>query len=127
VVESLVISASQYGVCERSQQCASFLLEYDGSYSYLPGSVLVDTRPIQGVIPRAVLSDVKSVTSPNRLLAARQSISATTCNSAVDANDFRYEIVRDGELYILDTCITALRNDAEMSNALGAIWEYVGQ
>lgn len=126
--ESLLITARQYGGCEAAAQCASFQLEYNGAYSYLPSSVLSGVRPEQGVIPRGILNDIRSVTLPTRLALASQDRTRTAnCSSAVGGVDFRYEIVRNGELFILDTCTTALRESPEISNALGAVWEYVAQ
>jgi hypothetical protein len=125
--ESLLITARQYGGCTRTGQCASFQLAFDGSFSYLPGSVLTGARPESGVIPRALLSTIRSVALPTRLAVASQASSAEDCISYRDGIDVTYEIVRNGELYILDSCTTTLRESTEIANALGAVWEYVGQ
>lgn len=125
-VESLIIVAKQYGGCERMGRCASFQLEYDGSYSYLPYSILQEAKPVTGALPRAILSELRTVTVLSKLRPASRAVSAHDCISYVDGINYSYEVVRNGELFVLDTCTTNLNQSPELLNALDSIWYYVG-
>jgi len=124
-VESLIIIGKQYGGCDRAGLCASFQLEHDGAYSYLPESVLRGAVPVQGVLPRNVLNEVKAVTLPSKLRAASRSTAGDNCSSYYDGIDYSYEIVRNGELFILDTCTTTLSQNDDIMAAFNTIWNYV--
>ncbi|MFN3188570.1 MAG: hypothetical protein ACK42D_03475 [Candidatus Paceibacteria bacterium] len=125
-VESLIIIGKQYGGCDRAGLCASFQLEHDGSYRYLPESVLRGAVPEQGVLPRAVLNEVRSATLPTKLRNAGRPSTTDNCISYVDGIDYSYEIVRNGELFVLDTCTTTLLQYSEILNAFDTVWNYVG-
>lgn len=124
-VESLIIVGKQYGGCAMMDRCASFQLEYDGSYNYLPYSVAQGARPVQGVLPRTILSEVRTATLPSKLRPASRPVSADDCISYVDGIDYSYEIVRDGELFELDTCTTNLSQYPELLEAFDSVWNYV--
>lgn len=124
-IESLIIVGEQYGGCERMGRCASFQLEYDGTYSYLPYSILQGARPVTGILPSALLADIRSATLLSKLRSASLPASADNCISYVDGVDYSYEIVRNGELFELDTCTTNLNKHPEILRAFEKIWDYV--
>ncbi|MBP9717629.1 MAG: hypothetical protein KBD44_02820 [Candidatus Pacebacteria bacterium] len=125
VVESLIIVAKKYGGCEMLDRCGSYHLEYDGTYSYLPYSISQGATPEQGVLPRAMLSEVRSMTLPSKLRLASRTRAPEDCISYVDGIDYSYEIVRNGELFVLDTCTTTLSDYPELIDAFDLVWEYV--
>lgn len=124
-VESLIVIGKQYGGCDQAGLCSSFQVEYDGSYRYLPKSVLRGAVPLQGVLPRTVFNEVRSATLQSKLRAASRPAAADNCISYVDGVDFSYEIVRNGELFILDTCTTMLNQYPEILDALDSVWSSV--
>jgi len=124
-VESLIINAKEYGGCERAGLCASFQLVYDGTYTYLPKSILAGAVPVEGVLPRAMLSDVRAITLPSSLRVAARTATSDDCISYVDGIDYSYEIIRNGELFMLDTCTTMLSQNPEMLQVFATIWRYV--
>lgn len=124
--ESLIIIAEQYGGCSMMQRCASFQLRYDGSYSYLPYSVAQGAVPVEGVLPRTILNDVRANTLPAMLEDASSAAEADNCISFVDGIDYSYEIVRNGKIFRLDTCGTTVKEYPDLVDALDDVWNYVG-
>lgn len=125
-VKSLVIIGKQYGGCDIINQCASFQLEYDGSYSYLTSPVSEGAVPEQGILSKAILGKVRTVIVPSTLYLASAVMIANECVSYVDGIDYSYEIIRGGELFVLDTCTTDLNKYPEILETLNIIWDYVG-
>jgi hypothetical protein len=124
-VESLIIIGKQYGGCERAGLCASFQLEHDGSYRFLPESILRGAVPVQGTLTRSMMNDVRAVTLPSKLRSASRTSTAEGCASYYDGIDYSYEIVRNGELFLLDTCTTTLSQNPDLINVFNTIWNYV--
>lgn len=121
---SLAIVGERYGGCERTQACGSFQLLEDGTYNYVGGSFGSGVRPVSGTVPRNVLRAVASALSKQTLEQASQPAPADMCASYVDGVDVVYEITYEGVVYDLDTCGTALVDNAEMSEALDNLWKY---
>ena len=124
-VESLIIIGNQYGGCDRGGFCASFQLEHDGTYRYLPESILRGAVPEQGVLPRTILNEVRLATLPSKLRNASRASKAEDCVSYADGIDYSYEIVRNGELFVLDTCTTEILQYPEILETFDTIWNYV--
>lgn len=125
VVESLIITAKEYGGCERQSACASFQLEYDGTFRYLAQSITTGATPVTGTLPRALLNNIRSATAPSILRQAATPVQFDNCAQYSDGIDYHYEVVRNGELYILDTCTTNLTSYPKLLETLGTIWRYV--
>lgn len=124
--ESLIIVGKEYGGCERSNKCASFQLQHDGTYSYLGGSVTVGAIPIQGNLTRNIMADLRQNTLVSTLRQASKNTFNENCASYVDGVDYNYEIVRNGEVFVVDTCKTKLSQYPDLETALTQLWSYVG-
>lgn len=122
----LVIVGDIYGG-SRVGLTPSFQLESDGSYRYIPFSddpeVPADAR--EGSIPRALLRELKSVLTIDTLAAASLVVTRDICAQMVDGMEYRYTIIRDGEEYELDTCMTDFTNDSPAGTVLLRVWEYL--
>lgn len=123
---SLVVVAKQYGGCEQTRQCASFQIDYDGTYRYLPYSVLQGAVPEQGVLPRSIQNEVKKLANQTKLDNASRMKRGENCISYVDGIDYNYEILFAGQVYVLDTCRTNLSEYPEIVETFNRVWVYLG-
>lgn len=126
-IESLIINAEAYGGCDWNNSCASFQVIHDGTFNYLSQPVTAGVVPVTGRLPASLLKRVRIATLPTTLQSATHSSVTSVCKSAIDGIDYNYEIIRNGELYLLDTCTTNLAQTPELMAVLDAVWGYVEQ
>lgn len=124
VYDDLVIEGDQYGGF-RTGTPPGFQLLKDGSYTYVPftaaGTVV---EPKQGNLPRALLSEVKTLATRSNLSQWAKPEIASNCASMVDGIDYRYEIILNTVVYNLNTCGTALATDQVANDTLDKLWNY---
>lgn len=118
-----VIVGDVYGGCREA--CPSFQVVHDGSYRYLYTPAAGAEQVLrQGVLPISLRRQLEAVITPIELAKQSKEIQPLLCNSYSDGIDVKYEITLDGQLYVLDSCGTAVEAESELWITLGSIWTY---
>ena len=119
-----VIVGEAYGGI-RGASSPAFRIEADGSYRYVPsvptGSV---AEPLSGTLPRGWQRSLQEFLNPTTLTTTAAARDPVDCESFVDGVDFTYDITLGDTEYALDTCYTALANNAAFAAALADLWNY---
>ena len=125
-LEEFSITSQAYGGCRTD--CPAFRVNADGSYryQYVP---TVGAQPIlrSGTLPLRLQSELKRELDSRSLVAQSQSANRTNCASATDGVDIEYRVELTGNLYVLDSCRTAIDGQSDMWRALSALWTYFTQ
>jgi hypothetical protein len=122
-VSELSIVGEVYGGCGNT--CPSFQVTNDGSYRYLYTPEGGQSQLLrQGVLPPKLYSQLRSGLVKRALVEQSKVKNPTNCSSYVDENDVKYEIIIDGEVYILDSCETEADLDSQLWITLYKVWEY---
>ncbi len=115
----LEIVADEYGGCELNQQCQSFQILSDGSYSYLAHP---QAAVMKGRLASAEWRHLKKVLTIDNLVEANLPVNKETCSSYLDGADYRYRIKLGEDSFRLDSCATNLVAVPELNQALQKIW-----
>ncbi|MFT7644772.1 MAG: hypothetical protein ACI9BF_000429 [Candidatus Paceibacteria bacterium] len=122
-VSELSIVGEVYGGCRNT--CPSFQVTNDGSYRYLYTPEVGQSQLFhQGVLPSKLYRQLLSELVKQTLVEQSKVKNPTNCNSYVDGNDVKYEIIIDREVYILDSCETEADLDSQLWITLHEVWEY---
>lgn len=121
LVADIAISGEQYGGCARTGQCNAFQVASDGSFRYLDRSEANQSLQT-GAVDRQVWSRIKRAVEQAPLVEYRQKTSPELCDSYVDGVDVRYRITIDSELFVLDSCGTAVDTSGELWRQLNQLW-----
>lgn len=117
----LAIIGDMYGGCARASACASFQLNEDRSYRYIP-SLGAEVRT--GVVPEALLRTLTGAIERAPLDRYAVESAASGCASYVDGTDYRYQVKLNGEEYFLDTCKTEFPSGSATNQSLTTLWQY---
>ncbi len=120
--DSIVIEGRMYGGCEESDECASFRLLDDRTYTYLP---YPDGEAEKGRLPSDMNETVFETVGTESFFSASEMIDSRDCTSYVDGIDYTYDVHFKGDTYTLDTCTTALADDEELQTTLAPVWEFM--
>lgn len=120
--DAVVIEGQMYGGCMETDSCASFKLVDDRTYSYLeyPGAEIES-----GKVPSDLASLVFDAIGTEDFFTSTLEVSNDSCQSYVDGTDFTYEVFLGDETYTLDTCRTALANDAQLQELFLEVWKFM--
>jgi hypothetical protein len=125
VYEDFVLEGSQYGGDRMGGTAPSFQVLENGSYRYLPYASEGEVAEAkEGLLPRALLNEVKQTLTADALEISSQIVTRGDCFSYVDGRDFNYNVTLDGVDYTLDTCTTALSSGSIMNTTLDKLWNY---
>jgi hypothetical protein len=125
VAQSFSIIGEQYGgFQEAGYRAPSFRLLADGSYTYAPGGTDASI-PVTGVLPNSLFVEIEAVSNVAELQENSLSIEPDSCRSFSDGIEYRYQVVRDGEVFVLDSCTTTLGYDSELALVLEDVWWYL--
>jgi hypothetical protein len=125
VYEDFVLEGTQYGGDRMGGTAPSFQLLENGSFRYLPYTSEGEVAEAkEGLVPRALLNEVKQTLTAEGLTNASQIVTRGDCMSYVDGRDFAYEVTLDGVNYTLDTCTTALTDGSIMNTTLDKLWNH---
>lgn len=121
--QALAIVGEQYGGF-RGGEAPSFQITADNTYRFIaPAPFGVVVEPVQGELDVAWRRPLRPYLNADTLTAAAAPRSGD-CASFVDGIDYRYRITLDGLVYELDTCTTALLDNAPLAAALANLWNY---
>jgi hypothetical protein len=119
-----VIVGEAYGGI-RAVSAPAFRIEADGSYRYLPPAPIGElAEPQTGTLPRGWQRPLESFLTADTLATLAVPREADDCASFVDGLDYTYDITFDGTEYNLDTCYTALADNAALVATLADLWNY---
>lgn len=125
-LDAFSITSQAYGGCRSN--CPAFRLMADGSYryQYVPS---IGAAPVvrSGTLPLRLQRDLDRALEPRDLRAQAQSVVATNCASATDGIDIEYEVEIEGELFVLDSCRSAVDPRSDAWLALSAVWTYFSE
>lgn len=125
VYEDFVLEGAQYGGDRMGGTSPSFQILENGSFRYLPYTQQGEiTDAKEGVVPRALLNDIKKLMTVENLVTASAIVTRGDCVSYVDGLDYAYTVTLDGVNFNLDTCTTNLKSEGSMQIALDKIWNY---
>lgn len=124
IVNEFEIAVSQYGGCQINGSCASYRLLSDGSFVLLLGSRVT---PIQGNIGAVRLDGIKEALANTNLRQHASEVEPKSCAAWVDGIDTEYDIMLEGDRYVLDTCGTAVDVDAPLIEALDQLFVVLSQ
>ncbi|MBY0310077.1 hypothetical protein K2Q16_02960 [Patescibacteria group bacterium] len=125
--DALVIVGGAYGGCERGGLCASFQLATDGTYASFPAAGDREARiKEEGEISAPLLRELRDTFTVDYLSALEQSITPEMCETYTDGIEYRFRIAVGEEQFELDSCDTALANDAAAQDLLQRLLSSVG-
>jgi hypothetical protein len=103
----------------------SFQILENGSFRYLSYAASGTSSEIkEGLLPRALLVEVKQTLSKEALTIAAGPVVRGDCMSYVDGLDYAYVVTLETVEYTLDTCTTALTEDSLVNTTLDKLWNY---
>ena len=119
-----IIESEAYGSC--GEVCPSFRIDNDGSYHYLyvPPAA---TDPVvrKGKLLGYLNNKLHRVISKATLQQQAKKTTPGICNYQNGGLDVRYRITLAGELYILDSCGTAIDENSSLWRTLSDVWDYL--
>ncbi len=125
-LEEFSITSQAYGGCR--SDCPAFRVEADGSYryQYVPS---VGEQPLlrSGTLPLGLQRQLDRALEQKELRTQAQSVTPANCNSMKDGIDIEYRVEITGELFVLDSCRTAIDSQSDSWEALSAIWTYFNE
>lgn len=122
-VSEFTIVGEVYGGCREA--CPSFQVINDGSYRYLYTPYAgADQVVRKGTLPFQLQRNLRAVLTKNALIKQSQVRQPSVCNSYSDGIDVKYEIVIDGQEFILDSCGTTVDGGGDLWATLGSVWDY---
>jgi hypothetical protein len=111
-----------YGACEDADSCASFRLLQNRTYSYIP---YPDSETEKGKLPADVVSSLFDAVESGALASLDEEVASQNCASDAEGLDFAYTISTEEEMYVLDTCATALANAPEAQALFLNAWNFM--
>ncbi len=123
---SLVIFGEMYGG-DRYGAPPRFELSANGGYRYTPFNEepSIPVAAEEGMLPEALMLEVRQVLAPRTLKAAAEEVTPESCAMFVDGSEYRYRIGLADETYVLDTCGTNFAYDSELAKILEKVWVYL--
>lgn len=98
----------------------SFRLLSDGGYVYLPGGASDNSlAPIEGKISKSLVQKIRSY--DNNLSAYEGTANTSSCLNM----NHEYRFTLSNQVYLLDSCYSALGYDSPLAEALDAVWDEV--
>ena len=71
--------------------------------------------------------DIKKHVTPDAIGEQALQVSGDNCASAVDGIDIEYRVEFGGDLYVLDSCRTAIDSGTKAWQTLSSIWTYFNE
>lgn len=119
-----VIGITYGGFVPEGYEHPSYKVDHNGSYDYFPGGV-GEIEKREGELPDQLFEELTRAVARANLPEQSESVSNKNCASYADGIEYEYDIVRDGEAYELDTCLTAFSNNTELGSVLLEVWTYL--
>lgn len=117
--ETFVIDGEMYGGCSRLDACGSFRLINGREYSFIPQSGAAIEK---GKIPSKLRAALLEALDLQTLELDARPVSLDSCSAYIDGNDYTYEVSKDEETYVLDTCQSAFAYNTEVQELFLEIW-----
>lgn len=112
-----------YGGCREA--CPSFQVVNDGAYRYIYTPEAGQAQILrQGTLPTQLQRQLRTTLTKEELLKQSKTLTPALCNSYTDGIDVKYEVTIDGEVYIIDSCGTAVDGESQLWTTLGSVWDY---
>lgn len=100
---SFEIIADMYGVCMVPGTCPSYKIDSAGRVSYLPEGV--NSTPLQEELDLRLQAHLRARIAEADLVALAGRPAPQVCPAASDNPSYRFEITRDGQQVVIDTCV----------------------
>lgn len=123
---NIVIFAETYGG-DSLGTSPKFELVGSGRYTYTPFNPGGETAaaPVTGTLPPLLMEELTAVLKARTLKTASEEIIPESCEMFVDGVEYRYRVVLDEDIYVVDTCGTNFMRDSELATTLEKVWQYL--
>lgn len=111
VSQTLEIVGDMYGGCESMEQCASYKISEDGTYTFLIRKRDVESKRYDDTLSQKQLGELMSLLQKVDLARIENSEFKDTCPEAFDGARYEYTIRYYNEHYTIDTCIEDVRGE----------------
>jgi hypothetical protein len=124
VYTQFVITGESYGECSDTETCLAFQLLENGSFRAIYEG-MGEQQTKDSRIPWSLRGDLSSLLTTTYLDEAEESSLSAECR--YQGTNYRFEITREGEVFLLDTCSSAIDYESLEWRALATLWNHMSE
>ncbi len=115
--DGFVISGDSYGVCSRTNNCVSYIISSNGSFTYK------GEQDNDGVIDSGLKEEINARLAATEADLPDTNISGQACPMVENQNEFSYIIKYKNKTYKLDTCHDIFDDQSDLGQLLTDFWD----